>query len=216
MVDVGAGTGRVSVGLAGAGLRVVAVEPSVAMLGVLRGKGHGVLAVAGEGGRLPLRAASADAVVVARLLYLVPDWRGLLREAARVLRPGGVLLHEWGNGEDREEWVAVREKARALFEGAGVAAPFHPGARREGEVDLFLGELGFVRRGTVEGGAGAEMTLGAFLEKVESGEVSYIWGVPRELVDACLPELRRWCEGQFDLGRVVAMPRVVRWGVWGR
>jgi hypothetical protein len=39
-----------------------------------------------------------------------------------VLAVGGRLLHEWGNGRGDEEWVQIREKARALVEEAGVHA----------------------------------------------------------------------------------------------
>src|SRR5438128_8745181 len=80
---------------------------------------------------LPCRPASFDAVVVARLLYLLADWRQVIDELARVLRPNGRLLHEWGNGEPDEEWVQIRERARDLFEEAGVRNPFHPCARHE-------------------------------------------------------------------------------------
>jgi SAM-dependent methyltransferase len=59
------------------------------------------------------------------------DWQSVLREALDVLKPGGCLFHEWGNGEADEEWVQIREKARRLFEGAGVKNPFDPGARSE-------------------------------------------------------------------------------------
>jgi hypothetical protein len=52
-----------------------------------------------------------------------------------------------GNGEAEEEWVQIREKARALFEQAGIESPFHPGARSEIEVNGWLKRLGFVRAG---------------------------------------------------------------------
>ena len=45
--------------------------------------------VAGVGEQLPFAGASFDAVVIARLLYLVPEWQTLLRDVRRVLRPGG-------------------------------------------------------------------------------------------------------------------------------
>ena len=78
-----------------------------------------VAAVAAEGSRLPFRRDCADAVILARLLYLVADWQGMLREAMEVLGRGGVLFHEWGNGDASEAWVQVREKARSLFQEAG-------------------------------------------------------------------------------------------------
>ena len=57
----------------------------------------------------------------ARLLYLVSDWRDVLRESVRVAKPHASLMHEWGNGTVDEEWVQIRERARRLFEEAGLA-----------------------------------------------------------------------------------------------
>ena len=59
--------------------------------------------VIAEGARLPFTSASFDAVVIARLLYLVPEWKTLLAETSRVLAPGGRLLPEWSNGDADEE-----------------------------------------------------------------------------------------------------------------
>lgn len=65
-----------------------------------------------------------------------------------------ILFHEWGNGDSSEAWVQVREKARSLFQEAGVEPPFHPGARSEVEVDSCLRSLGLLRREQIEAGAG--------------------------------------------------------------
>jgi SAM-dependent methyltransferase len=216
ILDIGAGTGRVAVALARNGFRVVAIDPAVPMLQAMQRKSGEVRvpAVAAEGAHLPFRSNTCDAVVVARVLYLVADWRGLLREAREVLRQGGTLFHEWGNGDAGEDWVRVREKVRSLFEDAGVAAPFHPGARSEVEVDSCLRDLGFHRREQIAAGAGPAMTLADFLNKIQSGEVSYIWNVPRDVQDSCLPRLRSWCESQFDLDRPAPMPAELRWVVY--
>jgi ubiquinone/menaquinone biosynthesis C-methylase UbiE len=73
--------------------------------------------VLAEGSRLPFPSGCFDAVVIARLLYLTPDWRVILAEADRVLAAGRVLLHEWGNGRANEEWVQIRERAQSVRTG---------------------------------------------------------------------------------------------------
>lgn len=215
VIDIGAGTGRVAIALASKGVQLIAVDPALPMLQTMQRKsGEGlVLAVAAEGTCLPFCSNMADAVVLARLLYLVADWRGVLREAKGVLRQGGILFHEWGNGDASEAWVQVREKARSLFQEAGVADPFHPGARSEGEVDSCLRDLGFHRRERIEAGAGPTITLGDFLNKIQSGEFSYVWNVPKDVQDCCLPQLRCWCESKFDLHQPASMPAALHWVV---
>ncbi len=214
VIDIGAGTGRVSIALANCGLHVVAVDPAIPMLQTIQRKSGEVSPVAAEGTRLPIRRNSAGAAVVARLLYLVPDWQVLLREAAEVLRPGGILFHEWGNGDPSEAWVQIREKARSLFEEAGVAAPFPPGARSELEVDSALRDLGFLRREEIAAGCGPATTLADFLDKIQSGEFSYVWSVPKDVQDSSNAELRRWCGSRFDLHLPVPMPAKLQWVVY--
>jgi len=216
ILDIGAGTGRVSVALAGFGFEVIAIEPSIPMLQGLREKA-GTLSIGGiaaEGSRLPVRDRVVDAVAVARLLYLVPDWRGLLREASRSLRDGGWIFHEWGNGTADEDWVLIREKARALFAEAGFENAFHPGARTELEVEQYLNQLGFRVRERIDGGPGPVLSVSDFLVKIESGEVSYVWSVPKEVRDLCLPRLRAWAEAKFDMTRPTPMPAVMQWSIY--
>jgi len=216
ILDIGAGTGRVSVALAGFGFEVIAIEPSIPMLQGLREKA-GTLSIGGiaaEGSRLPVRDRVVDAVAVARLLYLVPDWRGLLREASRSLRDGRWIFHEWGNGTADEDWVLIREKVRSLFAEAGITNAFHPGARTEMEVEQYLAHLGFSARERIDGGPGPVSSISDFLTKVESGEVSYVWSVPQAVRAQCLPRLRVWAEAKFEVTRPLPMPATLQWSVY--
>ena len=216
IIDIGAGTGRASIPFAERGFDVIAVEPALGMVDALRAKAGDtpMRVIAGEGAMLPLSAGGADVVIIARLLYLTPDWRGILREAHRVLAPGGRLLHEWANGQPDEEWVRIREKARMLFEEAGVESPFHPGVRSEGEVDEFLRGLGFLHGASLSIGPGPAFALAEFLRRLVEGELSYIWSVPKEVQDDCLPRLRSWAQETFDLEVVIPMPRHLHWTVY--
>jgi L-ascorbate metabolism protein UlaG (beta-lactamase superfamily)/SAM-dependent methyltransferase len=216
VLDIGAGTGRVAIPLAGRGCKVLAVEPARGMLAQLRQKAGNttVAAVVAEGSHLPLPAGRFDAVVIARLLYLTPDWRAILGEVHRVLAAGGCVLHEWGNGDADEEWVQIREEARRLFAEAGIPVPFHPGVRSETEIDTELESLHLLREGQVEFGPGQTIALQEFLRRLEEGELSYIWDVPESVRTESLPRLRRWSEERFDLERLVPMPREVRWTIY--
>jgi len=104
VLDLGAGTGKLSAVVAGLGHRVTAVEPDVAMLGELRARCPQVTAVQGGAEQIPLPDASVDAVVVGQAFHWFDQSRAL-PEIARVLRPGGVVAALWNADDDRVEWV---------------------------------------------------------------------------------------------------------------
>jgi SAM-dependent methyltransferase len=218
VLDVGAGTGRVTLPLMDIGCQMVALDPARPMLDAMRTKAAGrpVLAVAGEGARLPFERSAFDAVVLARMLYLMSDWREVLCEIIRVLRPDGRLVHEWADGSADEEWVQIREQARTLFEQAGVTEPFHRGARSEAEAEDFLARQGMRASGDVRVGPGPSLTLAAFLGRIDTGECSYVWNVPEDVQRQCLPALRNWAAQRFDLDRPMPMPRELRWTIYRR
>ena len=216
VLDIGAGTGRVAIPLAAHGCSVVALEPARGMIDQLRAKGSEVTLslVVGDGGRLPFAAGRFDLCVIARLLYLTENWREIIREAHRVLAMNGALLHEWGNGQDDEEWVQIREEARRLFELAGVRKPFHPGVRLEAELDTDLAAIGLVREAELAMGPGPNVSLGEFLKRLVEGELSYIWNVPQDVRATCIPQLADWAGKTFDLDQRVSIPKEMRWTVY--
>jgi hypothetical protein len=112
--------------------------------------------------------------------------------------------------------VNVREKARSLFEDAGVPSPFHPGARSEDEVDDELMILGFDRIADLSMGPGPTLTLSEFLHRLTDGEFSYIWNVPTTVQEQCLPRLKTWSAERFNLAQSVSMPRDVTWTVYSK
>jgi ubiquinone/menaquinone biosynthesis C-methylase UbiE len=206
ILDIGAGTGRTAIPFARKGHSVVAVDPARAMLASLRQKSGDarVRAVAGDGTQLPFAGHSFDAAVIAPLLYLVSDWRRMLLETLRVLKPGSTVFHEWGNGNAGDDWVQVREHARTLFEAAGVREPFHPGARSEAEVDRFFAQHGVRSIVQVPCQSDAPVTMREFLSRIQSGECSYTWKLPSSLHAGCFAALLEWAEARFDLDRPIA------------
>jgi len=95
VLDLGGGTGRAARVLAEdtaetAGKDVVVVDASHRMLEEARGTG--LPAVQGDAGQVPMRENAVDAVVITDALHHIPDREAALSEAARVLKPGGVLV----------------------------------------------------------------------------------------------------------------------------
>jgi SAM-dependent methyltransferase len=105
VIDLGAGTGKLTALLAGLGADVTAVDPDPAMLGELRRALPSVRALAGSAERIPLPDASADAVLCGQSMHWF-DMPRALPEIARVLAPGGALGALWNNDDDRVPWVA--------------------------------------------------------------------------------------------------------------
>jgi hypothetical protein len=60
------------------------------------------------------------------------------------------------------------------------------------------------------------MSISDLLNKIESGEVSYTWDVPKEIQETCLPSLRAWAEARFDVDNRSPMPRELAWSIFRR
>ncbi|MBN1477717.1 class I SAM-dependent methyltransferase [Candidatus Sumerlaeota bacterium] len=119
LVDLGCGTGLILDDLGERG-RAVGVDFSELALGFCRDRGIRSLAQA-DVTSLPLRTASADIVTLLDITEHVPDDRGLIREVARILKPGGHALltvpaHQclWSD-HDRTLWHQRRYSKRSLL-----------------------------------------------------------------------------------------------------
>lgn len=105
VLDLGAGTGKLSAVLVGLGHEVTAVEPDPDMLAELRARVPDVAAASGGAEDIPLADGAVDAVLVGQAFHWF-DQRRALPEIARVLRPGGVVAGLWNTDDDRVEWIA--------------------------------------------------------------------------------------------------------------
>ncbi|MET9433736.1 methyltransferase domain-containing protein [Streptomyces sp. NPDC006551] len=108
LLDLACGTGLVTERLGRPGLRVHGFDAAYGMARKAAQRLPGRVALA-DARRLPLPDASVDAVSAVWLLHLVPFADAIVAEAARVLRPGGVLVvtvdkdgaHDVGSDIDR-------------------------------------------------------------------------------------------------------------------
>lgn len=97
VLDLAAGSGKLTRGLARLGCEVIAVEPVDEMRAAI---GDAARTLAGTAEAIPLPDASVDAVTVAQAFHWF-DGPVALAEIARVLRPGGALALIW-NRRPRE------------------------------------------------------------------------------------------------------------------
>lgn len=114
VLDLAAGTGKLTRLLVPAGADVVAVEPVEAMREVLRDACPDVEVLEGTAEAIPLGDESVDAITVAQAFHWF-DPPTALAEMARVLRPGGTLVLVWNERDRRVGWV--REWGDLLVDG---------------------------------------------------------------------------------------------------
>jgi SAM-dependent methyltransferase len=118
VVDLAAGTGKLTRALVARGCEVVAVEPVATMRALIEPPAVAVDGVAEATG---LAAASADAVTVAQAFHWFDGPRALA-EIHRILRPGGVLALLWNRRDTRD---ALQARITALLEPYRGAVPAH-------------------------------------------------------------------------------------------
>jgi ubiquinone/menaquinone biosynthesis C-methylase UbiE len=95
LLDLGAGTGRIGWPFVAAGDDYVGIDLSYGMLRLFAGRcdhGHHAALVQGDGCALPFADAVFDAVLLVQLFGGLQDWRRLVDEGRRALRPEGALI----------------------------------------------------------------------------------------------------------------------------
>jgi SAM-dependent methyltransferase len=104
VIDLGAGTGKLTRQIRARGLQVSAVDPSEGMLARLTAAVPGVPTLLGAAESIPLPTGSADVVLVAQAWHWVDPVRAL-PEVARVLAPGGRLGLIWNTRDQSSDWI---------------------------------------------------------------------------------------------------------------
>jgi SAM-dependent methyltransferase len=122
IVEVGAGSGRLTLELIDRGREVVAIEPATGLRQILERKlaeadhGHRARVMHGFFDDLPVASDSADLVVACSVLTPAPGHGGAvgLAEMERVCRPGGFVAILWPNNIG---WLAANNYQYESFAG---------------------------------------------------------------------------------------------------
>lgn len=211
VLDLGAGTGKLTAQLAGLGALVTAVDPDEAMLGELRRRLPSARVLPGRAEAIPLPDATVDAVLCGQSLHWF-TLSGALPEIARVLVPGGTLGALWNSDDDRVAWVAGLQEAAE-----GAAAPSLSRRRVEAagfETGQFAGAL-FAPVERAEFPNAQVLTADALVELVgthskllikEPDDRARVLAKIRSYL-ASRPET---AEGEFELPLVTSVIRAVR------
>ncbi|MDQ4084468.1 MAG: class I SAM-dependent methyltransferase [Actinomycetota bacterium] len=104
VLELGAGTGKLTASLLAHGHRVIATDPTAQMLAQLRARLPRARVVQARAEHVPLVSSSVDAVVAGQAFHWF-DAEPALAETARVLRPGGTLALVWNLRDETVPWV---------------------------------------------------------------------------------------------------------------
>jgi SAM-dependent methyltransferase len=211
VLDLGAGTGKLTAVLAALGAAVTAVEPDEAMREELQRRHPDVPALDGSAEAIPLPDASADAVLCGQSMHWF-DMDRAVPEIARVLVPGGPLAGMWNADDDRVEWVDEMQSV------AGGAASPSLTRRRTEAVHFGVHQFGTTFFGPVERGEfihGQVCTADSLVALISTH--SQVLIMPDEERSARLSSIRSYlatrpetASGEFTLPMVTAVVRSVR------
>ncbi|WP_238412681.1 class I SAM-dependent methyltransferase [Saccharothrix deserti] len=112
VLDLAAGTGKLTGGLLAEGHQVTAVEPDEGMLSELVRHHGAARALPGSAERIPVPDGTVDAVVVGQAFHWF-DTERAMPEIARVLRPGGVLAAMWNGFDESVPWAVEFDESGA-------------------------------------------------------------------------------------------------------
>jgi ubiquinone/menaquinone biosynthesis C-methylase UbiE len=186
-LEIGVGTGRVALPLAARGINMIGIDLAPAMLARLVANAGGsppFPLVTADGTALPLAADSVDAVVGCHVLHLIPDWQTALDEADRILRPGGLLVLDFG-GPTPKPWS---DDFDAILEGHGVPR-LRPGVSSPDLVAGYLAERAR-RRALPPIHFTEETSVAEDLEEWENQILSWTWPYTPEQMSSACDEIR--------------------------
>lgn len=194
VLDVGCGTGQITSAFYRAGLPIVGVDISAAMLQVARRRMPTVPLHVGSAYQLPYAADSYDVVVVSKLFQHLTDWQLAVREIVRVLRPYGVLVHL----RDRGAFVNdVRARVAQEADARGYSDRYL-GVTDRGRLHAELATFGGRPRSVPSNGLSwmKTITYGTALAQLRDRLFAEFWVVPDAEYEAILADAEEWVAAQ--------------------
>ena len=204
ILEVGTGTGRISIPLLERGADLIGCDLSAKMLSRQREKYPAARLVQLDGAYLPFPSAHFDAVLTVHVMHLIGPWREALREFKRILRSGGVFLivstyeavGKSVRGEMRNHW-------RDWLRERGIDTR-HPGAQSDEELRSELESLGAHWKEVEAVRFPHTYNLRAELNRYAARVFSDTWSVPEAIYQQSLSELREWAMRELgDLDREI-------------
>lgn len=196
ILDVGTGTGRISVPLLRLGANVIGVDLSLNMMAKLREKVAAPRLAQADASRLPFHAQQFDAVLTMHVMHLVAPWREALHEYRRVLKPGGVYIDSTQWHDKTSPLRRIRDQWHTLIEAQG-AQWRRPGAQGSDDLNAELKAMGAQVEEVEVLRYYSTGTPREALEQIYSRVCSDAWDVPNDVFEATFKEVKAWTKREF-------------------
>jgi ubiquinone/menaquinone biosynthesis C-methylase UbiE len=198
VLDVGTGTGRISIPLLERGLDLIGCDLSAKMLLRLQEKFPSARIAQVDASLLPFPASQFDVVLTVHVIHLIHPWRKALSDFRRVLVPGGLYLNvkTWeavGNsirGRMRDFWQSWLE-AHDVY-------PHLPGVQDDEEFFSELRSLGAHLTQMEVIRYPLTFTLREELERFASRVNSHTWDIPDTVFNGSIEALRTWTNQEYS------------------
>lgn len=195
-IEVGVGSGRISLPLLARGAHLVGLDTSAGMLGLLRGKSPAAPVVQGEAAALPFPPESFDAALMVHVLHVIGQWQQALLEVQRILRPGGVLLHVWNERDPDEAYMRMRRRFGELTAAKGESAE-RPGAPERQTIRFFWEKQGWSLEIVDVATWQEQIAPVKVLEKLGERMWSSTWAISDAVLWPAIAELEEWAKREI-------------------
>jgi ubiquinone/menaquinone biosynthesis C-methylase UbiE len=197
MLDVGTGTGRVSIPLLRAGAKVIGCDISRKMMAVLQQKQPGAGLTQADASQLPFSSGHFDAVTTCHVMHLIGPWRWALDEFRRVLKRGGVYINARTEETDKESpGQRIHEfwEDRVLSYGASSK---RPGVQGKAELHAALREMGAALEEVKVVRYSRTQSVRDVVDRIADRVDSPTWMVSEPVFSSTVRELREWVATEF-------------------
>jgi ubiquinone/menaquinone biosynthesis C-methylase UbiE len=200
VLEIGVGTGRIALPLAATGVAVVGLDLSGPMLDKLVANAGGTVAfplVRADATKLPFPDDAFGAAYGVHVLHLIPGWREVVRELARVVRPRGVVLLDFGGPP--EELDAIEAVSKRFEREAGIERR-HPGIGEDDtpQLDEAFVKLGARLRLLPELVEDRRIPIDGWIQLLRGNVFSWTWQLDDQTRDRAADATRAWAKQEFE------------------
>ena len=165
----------------------------------------------GDASRLPFRDGAVGSAYGVHVLHLIPNWRDVVRELARVVRPGGVVLLDFGGPQ---EGAGPIEDANRHFEQEAGIERRHPGIQEDDTpaLDALFEERGAPLRLLPEIVEDRWLPIDGWIQLLRGNVFSWTWQLDDETRERAADATLGWAKERFDeLSEPQPFRQVAQW-----